>query len=91
MEDFGYKGFYLTKTLNINCQYPVSVIFIDPPYKINIFNDLLVKIIKNKLIQKNTIIVAELDKKTSFFVNKNLSIIKEKIYGKTKIMFLKKL
>jgi len=70
--------------------YPISVIFIDPPYKLNPFNNLLEKFFDKNILQNNTIIVLETDKKTSIKFNKGLNIIKEKIYGKTKIVFLKK-
>jgi len=67
--------------------YPVSAIFIDPPYSTNPFHGLLEKLIKSNLITKNTIIVIETKIKTSINVPRFFKIINSKIYGKTKISF----
>ena len=75
----------------INVDFPVSIIFIDPPYKLNPFDKLLKTILKTNILKDNSIIVIESDKKTSIKLAKEFDIIKEKIYGKTKITFLKKL
>ena len=69
--------------------YPVSVIFIDPPYKFLLYDKILELIIKSKIINKDTIIVIELDKKNTIESFTNFNIINEKIYGKTKLLFLK--
>jgi len=70
--------------------HPVSTIFIDPPYKINPFDHILNIILGSNILDEQSIIVLETDKKTSFKYSNKLQIIKEKIYGKTKIIFLKK-
>jgi 16S rRNA G966 N2-methylase RsmD len=44
----------------------------------------------NNIIQKNTITIVETNNKTSFELVNGLSILKERVYGKTKILFLKK-
>ena len=77
------------KKIDIN--YPVSIIFIDPPYQITSFDPILKTILKNKLLNNNSIIILESHKKNLFKIDSNFQIIKEKIYGKTKIIFLKKL
>ena len=74
----------------INFIYPISVIFIDPPYKLNPFNELFIIFIKKNILSKNTILVLEFDKKTIIKMHDKMIKIKEKIYGKTKILFLKK-
>ena len=74
----------------INFPYPVSVIFIDPPYSLNPFHDLLDQFFDKNILNDNTIIVIETDKKTPIGSNKKFTIIREKIYGKSKIIFLKK-
>jgi 16S rRNA (guanine966-N2)-methyltransferase len=76
--------------INIDITYPLSIIFIDPPYKLDPFEDLLNLFLKIDIINKETIIVIESDKKTVVHLVKDWTIIKEKIYGKTKITFLKK-
>ena len=68
----------------------ISTIFIDPPYRINPFNDILNKIYKSLILNINTNIVIELSKKTSFEIPSNFYLFNEKIFGKTKIIFLKK-
>jgi len=70
--------------------YPVSVIFIDPPYKLNPFSYLLKKFLTINILSKNTLIVIETNKQTSIKLTEEFKIIVEKIYGKTKIIFLKK-
>ena len=75
--------------VNINIAHPLSIIFIDPPYKLNPFENLLNLFLKINILNNETIIVIESDKKTSIQSIKDLKTIKEKIYGKTKITFLK--
>tara|TARA_X000000368_G_scaffold333582_1_gene270912 strand:- start:543 stop:1103 length:561 start_codon:yes stop_codon:yes gene_type:complete len=65
-----------------------SIIFIDPPYSKENINLILLKILKNKIKTKNTFIVIEISNKEKIAIPKGLSFIKEKIYGKTKILFL---
>ena len=77
--------------LNINIAYPLSLIFIDPPYKLNPFENLLNLFLKINIVNSETIIVVESSKNTPIQSIKFLTTIKEKIYGKTKITFLKKL
>jgi|TARA_Y100000590_G_C15588768_1_gene965183 N6-adenine-specific methylase len=74
-----------------NIRFPVSVIFIDPPYILNPFEKLLKKIISENILNKNTLIVIEISKKSEVCFPKDLLIFDERIYGKTKILFLKKL
>tara|TARA_Y100000590_G_C15639092_1_gene984226 strand:+ start:969 stop:1538 length:570 start_codon:yes stop_codon:yes gene_type:complete len=68
---------------------PISVIFIDPPYKLNPFNKLLEKLLKNNSINKKTIIVIETQKNNYIDIPLPLNIIDERIYGKTKILFIR--
>tara|TARA_B100000579_G_scaffold414783_1_gene408743 strand:+ start:696 stop:1256 length:561 start_codon:yes stop_codon:yes gene_type:complete len=65
-----------------------SIIFIDPPYKKENINLILLKILKNKIKKKHTFIVIEISKEEKITVPEGLSFIKEKIYGGTKILFL---
>jgi 16S rRNA G966 N2-methylase RsmD len=44
----------------------------------------------NNIIQKKTITIVETNNKTSFELVNGLSILNERVYGKTKILFLKK-
>jgi 16S rRNA (guanine966-N2)-methyltransferase len=71
--------------------YPLSAIFIDPPYKLNPFDSILKKIVKSKILSNDSLIIIETDKNNLLEFSTDIKIIKEKIYGKTKIIFLKKL
>ena len=76
---------------NFNLNSHISVIFIDPPYKYLHFNKILGILLKNNILNKNTIIVIESDKKNILKFSSDFKVIKEKTYGKTKLFFLKKL
>ena len=79
----------LINTLKIN--YPLSAIFIDPPYESNPFDSIFQIIIKSQILSKESLIIAEMNKKNSLNFLPKLKIINEKIYGKTKIVFLSKI
>ena len=65
-----------------------SIIFIDPPYKKENISLILIKILENKIKSKNTLIIIETSKNEKVLIPKELNFYKEKIYGKTKILFL---
>lgn len=65
-----------------------SIIFLDPPYKKENINIILLKIIQNKIKSKNTFVVIETFNEEKIIIPKGLTFLKEKIYGKTKIVFL---
>ena len=65
-----------------------SIIFIDPPYKKENINVLLLKILKNKIKSKKTFVIIETSKEEEIAIPEGLTFFKEKIYGKTKILFL---
>ena len=65
-----------------------SIIFIDPPYNKENIDQILIKIIKNKIKVDDTVIVIETDKNQQIIIPDRLVILKEKIYGKTKLIFL---
>ena len=65
-----------------------SIIFIDPPYKKENINLILTKILKNKIKFKNTFIVIETIKGEEILIPGELNILKEKNYGKTKLLFI---
>jgi len=65
-----------------------SVIFIDPPYNKEDINLILLQILKNNIKYKDTVIIIETERKDQFLIPESLTILKEKIYGKTKLLFL---
>ena len=65
-----------------------SIIFIDPPYKKENINLLLLKILKNKIKSNKTFVIIETSEEDKIAIPDGLNFFKEKIYGKTKILFL---
>ena len=72
----------------INISYKLSAIFIDPPYAHKSFQSILNVIIRSDILNKDSIIILETSKNNLLESPKELKIIKEKIYGTTKIIFL---
>ena len=75
-------------SLDKNFVIEPSIIFIDPPYQKENINLLLLKILKNKIKTKNTFIVIETAKEEKITIPEGFNFFKEKVYGKTKILFL---
>ena len=65
-----------------------DIIFLDPPYKEHIINEILEIICKNDLLNNNGLIVCELDT-TILFNDNKLRLVKEKKYGEKKILIYK--
>ena len=66
----------------------LSVIFIDPPYTLVPFNNILNNLLKANLVSNDTIIVIESGKKIKINFPSSMIIENERYYGKTKITFL---
>ena len=62
-------------------------IFIDPPFKDKQFSDLLVNLKKNKIIKKKTVLIIHRHKNSADNISSEINILKENIYGKSKIIF----
>ncbi len=67
----------------------VSLIFIDPPYHKYNISKLLLKLIKNNIIEKNTIIIVEAHISDNFKTIQRLKVFDQRLYGKTFLYFLK--
>ena len=65
-----------------------EIIFIDPPFKEKKLNYLLERIYKLKLLEKNGLLIIHRHKKEESKIPKEFKLIKEKIYGISKIIFL---
>ena len=65
-----------------------DIIFLDPPYKDKKLEIVLNRIHKEKLINKNGVIIIHRHKKEKDIFPKNFKIIEEKKYGISKIIFL---
>lgn len=74
------------KYLELNKEKIYDIIFLDPPYDLNIINDLLIMIINLNIIAESGIIIVE-SSLSEQILNKynNFSKVKEKKYGKNKI------
>ena len=70
-----------------NTNKKFDIIFLDPPYKLNLINNCLLKIHEKSLLNKGGIIVCEYENE---IINKNLfEVYKEKTYGQKKILIFK--
>ena len=78
----------ITKSFFEEIDNPLSVIFIDPPYSLMSFENILQNLLKTNLILKDTIIIIESEKKTKINFPYLMKTIDERYYGKTKITFL---
>ena len=64
-----------------------DIIFLDPPYHLNMMNNAIDLIIKNNLLNDGGIIVCEYEEGT---VNCDLKVLKEKKYGSKNVTIFKK-
>ena len=71
-----------------NFKIEPSIIFIDPPYKKEDLEYILKKILIKNIIKINTFIIIEASKEEQVIIPEQLNLLKEKIYGKTKLLFL---
>lgn len=63
-----------------------DIIFLDPPYKLNLINDCINKIIEYDLLNKDGIIVCEYESED---INTSLDLMKYKSYGSKNIKIFK--
>ena len=66
----------------------IALVFIDPPYKINPFEQVLHNLIHSSILLKKSLIILECSLKLNIQIPSSFSCINEKVYGKTKIFFL---
>ena len=57
-----------------------DLVFLDPPYKKHIINDILDYLLNNDLLNNNSLIICEFMEKEEF-INERLKLYKEKKYG----------
>ena len=65
-----------------------DVVFLDPPFKEDKINNILIKISEEKILNKNSIIIIHRHKNTVDNLSSNFKIIEERTYGVSKILFL---
>lgn len=69
-----------------------DIIFSDPPYKTDLNNKILKIISEKNLLKENGWLIIECNKEEDFsktIIDMNFEIIKEKLYGDTKVLYLK--
>lgn len=81
LTNMDYRDFILSYSKSF------SYIFLDPPYKMDNVNQILDLIIDSKLVQKGTKIIFEMASLTTFSPSTKLKLLKEKNYGKKKVVF----
>ena len=81
------KDIYNPDTLK-KLENKFDIIFLDPPYKHNNIEKILVKIKNCKILKKNGILILHRHKKDSEVFSEEFKIIEEKKYGISKIIFI---
>ncbi|MBR2055724.1 MAG: RsmD family RNA methyltransferase, partial [Mycoplasmataceae bacterium] len=66
-------------------------IYLDPPYKLDIIYQSLELILKNELLKNNGKIIIETNFEKQFEMPDGLEVFDQRIYGKTKLIFIKKI
>ena len=65
-----------------------DIVFLDPPYKENIINEILNILLNNNLLNNNAIVICELTNK-EVFINDKLILHKDKKYGDKFVLIYK--
>ena len=73
------------------CDEQFDVLFLDPPYKLNAYEEAVGMILERDLLKKDGWIILESDKDRTYdFSQLDIHIEKEAVYGITKITYLKR-
>lgn len=82
------KSDYKTALENFkNNNIKFDIIFLDPPYRLNLINDSINRILEYNLLNENGIIVCEYENEK--VLNNNLNLIKKRSYGSKNISIYK--
>ncbi len=68
--------------------FKFDIIFLDPPYKDEHLEKILINIMNSKILKKNGICILHRHKKEKEIFTSNINIIEEKKYGISKIFFI---
>ena len=74
--------------LKLNPYSPFDVVFLDPPYKKNLVPPTLKNLLSSNYLKNGCCIIIEISNKEEVNLMNSFKILKEKIYGKTKIIFV---
>tara|TARA_B100001758_G_C18012499_1_gene403788 strand:+ start:19 stop:579 length:561 start_codon:yes stop_codon:yes gene_type:complete len=64
-----------------------DIIFIDPPYKEKNINEIIEKILQNKILTQNGILIIHRHKKDNINITEKLRIVEDRTYGISRILF----
>lgn len=70
-------------------RFSFDIIFIDPPYIMNNTKDILLDIYSSNVSKSDTLVVFESNIKTDIYSDEYIVFLKEKYYGKKKVMYYK--
>lgn len=91
LKNLGINNYEITnldyKVFLKQCEVAFDYIFVDPPYIMNNTIELLSEITNCKVAKKGTLIIFEMARETLALVNEKTEIIKERNYGKKKVVF----
>ena len=65
-----------------------DIVFLDPPYKDLIINEIIDLLIKKELLNEKALIICEMDKREEY-VNEQTALLKEKKYGDKMVLIYK--
>ncbi len=80
------KNIYNEKAFK-QLKYKFDIIFLDPPFKDEKINDILNYINQEKIYHENSLIIFHSHKRSNIKLFKRFNIIREEIYGSSKIIF----
>ena len=67
--------------------YKFNIVFLDPPFKDNNINIILDNLANSKILNSETLIIIHRHNKTKDNFDKNFKIVREEIYGSSKVIF----
>lgn len=74
----------------IRCEEKFDIIFLDPPYHKGLIYEAMNLIVKKNLFMDDCIFVCESDSTEEILVPEGFSVLKEKIYGRVKVMIIRR-
>ena len=80
-----YKSDFFSSNVSFDSGF--DLIFIDPPFQETKINEIIEKILENKILNKNGILIIHRHKKDNIEITKKLKILENRNYGISKILF----
>lgn len=77
------------KVLSRKPDAPYSVVFIDPPYEMNVLGNILQALIKNGWVEQGGLVNAEVEARRPFAADKvpaGLELLADRAYGQTRVL-----